>query len=122
MKNPINNSLQLRVERSDECDIDDFVLTVYHPERNTMTMNDKDELVPTGEVAPPIRFFVGQQICVNQKAAAETVRLLQVALMENSYVREDGVHIFQVLDENDNIIEIEGSRTYKEGYKKSRPA
>lgn len=112
---PKNNSLQLRVERAGKRDIDDFVLTVYHPKRDVMTMNDENELVPTGEVAPPIRFFVGQQIFTNQEtAAAEAVQLLQVALMDNSYVREDGVRIFQVLDENDDVIEIESEYKYKE--------
>lgn len=111
---PKDSNMQLRVEQAGKRDIDGFFLTVYYPKRSVMTMNDKNELVPTGESAPPIHFFVGQQICVNQKAAAETVRFLQVALMDNSYVREDGVRIFQVLDENDNIIEIEGGYTYKE--------
>lgn len=101
-----NKSFVLKVERAGKSDIDNFVLSIIHPERPVLTMKD-GKLVETGEVGPAMQFFVGQHTTTYEQEAAHHIKFLIKALMENSYVRDDGVRIFEVLDTNGNRIEVE---------------
>lgn len=104
-----NKAFVMQVERAGKPDIDDFVLSIIHPERPILTMED-GELVETGAVAPAMRFFVGQHIATREQDAADHIIFLIKALMDNSYVRADGVRVFEVLDTNGNRIEVEDKR------------
>ena len=104
LKDLKDRSFIFQVERYGKSDIYDFVLSIIHPERPIL---DGETFEPIGEVAPAMRFFTGNHITIREQEAAQHIKFLLKALTQNSYVRDDGVYIFQVLDTEGNLLEVE---------------